>query len=139
MTTIESELDVLRRENRKLRMMLFNHHGNAEHYLYGDDGERQCNTCWIDFNTDPVDVIQKKMDDYGMKMFIRAQSLCDHKYEQITLVNSVGDWERCRKCFSLREIQKTTTEKEKFCQYCNKEDHSDEECSCTRPVGWEKK
>jgi hypothetical protein len=50
-------------ENKKLRHLLFVAHGNAEHYLYGDDGERSCNTCMIDFNRDSAEEIERKIHE----------------------------------------------------------------------------
>jgi hypothetical protein len=61
----------LREENKKLRHLLFMAHGSAEHYLYGDDGERTCNTCGIDFNTDSADEISRKIYEYNMRELAR--------------------------------------------------------------------
>ncbi len=61
----------LREENKKLRHLLFMAHGSAEHYLYGDDGERTCNTCGIDFNTDSADEISRKIHEYNMRELAR--------------------------------------------------------------------
>jgi hypothetical protein len=54
-------------ENKKLRHLLFVAHGNAEHYLYGDDGERSCNTCMIDFNRDSAGEIERKIHEHNMR------------------------------------------------------------------------
>jgi len=61
-------------DNKKLRHMLFMAHGSDEHYLYGDDGERYCNTCMIDFNNDSVDVIEQKINAYNMRKIVKLQS-----------------------------------------------------------------
>lgn len=61
-------------ENKKLRHMLFMAHGSEEHYLYGDDGERTCNTCWIDFNADSPEAIEQKIYAYNMRKIAKLQS-----------------------------------------------------------------
>lgn len=65
--SIDAVVNELKSENKKLRYLLFMAHGNEEHYLYGDDGERTCNTCWIDFNADSADEIERKLHDYNMR------------------------------------------------------------------------
>lgn len=65
--SIDAVVNELKSENKKLRYLLFMAHGNEEHYLYGDDGERTCNTCWIDFNADSADEIERKLLDYNMR------------------------------------------------------------------------
>lgn len=62
------------KENKKLRHMLFMAHGSKEHYLYGDDGDRTCNTCLIDFNTDSPDVIEQRIYDYNMRKIAKLQA-----------------------------------------------------------------
>ena len=69
-----AERDRCADENKKLRHMLFMAHGSEEHYLYGDDGERTCNTCWIDFNTDSPDVIEQKIYAYNMRKIAKLQA-----------------------------------------------------------------
>jgi len=64
MDALRVALDAARAESRQLRHLLFLAHGNDEHYLYGDDGERQCNTCMIDFNVDSPAEIEQKITDY---------------------------------------------------------------------------
>lgn len=60
-------------ENEKeLRRMLFWAHGNTGHYLYGDDGERQCNTCFCDFKRDTVEQLKKKIDAYYMRRAVET-------------------------------------------------------------------
>ncbi len=61
-------------ENKKLRHLLFVAHGSSEHYLYGDDGERTCNTCMVDFNRDSAEEIERKIHDYNMRKL--AQFVC---------------------------------------------------------------
>lgn len=69
-----AERELRAKENRKLRHLLFMAHGSEEHYLYGDDGERTCNTCWIDFNTDSPDVIEQKIYAYNMRKIAKLQA-----------------------------------------------------------------
>jgi hypothetical protein len=58
-------------ENEKLlRIMLFEQHGSSEHYLYGDDGERVCNSCMCDFKRDTVEELQRKLYLYNMNLLI---------------------------------------------------------------------
>lgn len=40
---LEKREEAIRAENRKLRELLWYHHGCPGQYLYGDDGELQCN------------------------------------------------------------------------------------------------
>lgn len=61
---LRSDLAAAQATERRLRHLLFLAHGSAEHYLYGDDGERNCNTCMIDFNADSPSVIWQKITDY---------------------------------------------------------------------------
>jgi hypothetical protein len=60
----------LETDNKHLRDMLFSSHGgNFEHNLYGDDGERQCQTCGIDFVRDTVSDIDLKISLWIMKKY----------------------------------------------------------------------
>jgi hypothetical protein len=66
-------------ENTALRHLLFLAHGSPEHYLYGDDGERQCNTCMIDFNRDnPAEISQKITTYYFLKLARRQAETSAH-------------------------------------------------------------
>ena len=71
---VDANVSRLEAENKKLRHLLFVAHGSKEHYLYGDDGERACNTCWIDFNTDSPDVIEQKIYAYNMRKIAQLQA-----------------------------------------------------------------
>ena len=62
----------LEQENRLLRYMLARAHDGTGHRLYGDDGELQCPTCWIDFVRDPAHEIQRKLEEAGMRELQRA-------------------------------------------------------------------
>jgi len=50
-------------EIKKLRKMLWLAHGSLGHCLYGDDGEMQCNTCFIDFKRSTIEEIENRMQD----------------------------------------------------------------------------
>ena len=54
------------REHKTIRKTLWLGHGCTISALYGDDGERQCNSCRIDFRRDSFDrieeVLRKKQD-----------------------------------------------------------------------------
>ena len=63
----DDEIAQLRSDNRKLRHLLARQHDSAKHMLYGDDGELQCNVCWIDFRRDPVAEIERKLYEAGMR------------------------------------------------------------------------
>ena len=57
----QTDHDAMATDNRKLREMLWIYHGHSIQGLYGDDGERQCSKCMIDFNRDSVDNIAHKL------------------------------------------------------------------------------
>jgi len=59
---------------KDFRHLLFLEHGSKTHYLYGDDGERHCNTCMIDFNVDSPEIIRQKLEGYAMKEYAKAQA-----------------------------------------------------------------
>lgn len=50
-------------DNKVLRELLWLYHGCSQGGLYGDDGERQCNSlhCMIDFKRDSVEEIRTKL------------------------------------------------------------------------------
>ena len=60
-------------ENYRLRMMLFmsHQHNGSSSCLYGDDGERVCNECGIDFVRDSVEEIESKTYNYNMRELVR--------------------------------------------------------------------
>lgn len=62
----------LSEDEKELRRMLFWAHGSMGHGLYGDDGERQCNTCFCDFKRDTVAQLKSKMDNYQMRRISKA-------------------------------------------------------------------
>lgn len=57
----------LRRENAKLRELLWLHHGCNFPALYGDDGEMQCNKCRIDFRRDEASIIEQVFYMRGLR------------------------------------------------------------------------
>lgn len=63
----DDEIAQLRSDNRKLRYLLARQHDSVKHMIYGDDGELQCNVCWIDFRRDPVVEIERKLYEAGMR------------------------------------------------------------------------
>lgn len=71
---VDVRVSRLEQENRELRHMLFLGHGSETHHLYGDDGERTCNTCWIDFNTDSPEVMRQKMHAHWGREIAKLQA-----------------------------------------------------------------
>ncbi len=61
----------------------------TEREQYGNDGERHCNTCWIDFNKDSAAEIERKIWEYNMRKLAVQQALspttptADEKQEQL--------------------------------------------------------
>lgn len=55
-------------ENEKLREMLWLMHGCNISALYGDDGEKQCSKCLIDFKRMPVSTIVQRLETIGRIM-----------------------------------------------------------------------
>jgi hypothetical protein len=59
--------------------MLWENHGCPSQFLYGDDGEMQCNNFdkhrdWIDFKRDSVALINwKLMNEVGKRVFPRPE------------------------------------------------------------------
>jgi hypothetical protein len=53
-------------ENEALRELLFLTHASEGHYLYGDDGEMQCNACGCDFKRDSPQQLNEKITRYSM-------------------------------------------------------------------------
>ena len=70
---LQRELEALQKDNKDLRHLLFIAHGSQEHYLYGDDGERSCNTCMIDFNQDTPQQISDKIMNYNLRKLAMQQ------------------------------------------------------------------
>lgn len=63
----QEELASLRADNVRLRYLLARQHDGTKHMIYGDDGELQCGTCFIDFRRDAVPDIEKKLHAAGMR------------------------------------------------------------------------
>ena len=49
-------------ENQMLRRLLWFRHGCPTHVLYGDDGEMQCNVCFIDFKRMSAPAIARRWE-----------------------------------------------------------------------------
>lgn len=60
----EERIDDLICDNYNLRRLLWIYHGHYhghQVYLYGDDGEMQCNKCMIDFKRDSIKTIRERL------------------------------------------------------------------------------
>lgn len=58
-----------------LRELLFLRHGCSGPALYGDDGERQCSACGIDFKRDSAEAISDRWSQIGLAKLAAAQKL----------------------------------------------------------------
>ena len=67
-------------DERMLRKMIWLSHGCGRTYLYGDDGEMQCNHCMIDFKRDTVVSIYNTFQKIGMAMMA-----ADHSGEPVDI------------------------------------------------------
>lgn len=74
-------------EIKKLRNLLFRAHGSLGHYLYTDDGERSCNTCMIDFNKMPAEVIESVMYNNNLRRMKREIA----KAKELEKINESDD------------------------------------------------
>ena len=68
-------------DNLLLRKMVWLRHQCYYPFLYGDDGEMQCNHCMIDFKRDSVESIEDKLESIHMKRL----------HEEVT---DAGGWEK---------------------------------------------
>ena len=61
--TIEDACEKLKKENMRLRKMLWLNHGCPRDVLYGDDGEMQCNVIGnaVDFKRDTIEEIENHL------------------------------------------------------------------------------
>ncbi len=50
-----------------IKKILINH-GCKEHCLYGDDGEKQCGCCIIDFKRGDINKIMKSLNDKKLRV-----------------------------------------------------------------------
>jgi len=64
------EIEALKKENLKLRELLWTSHGHQG--LYGDDGEMQCGMCPLDFKRDPVNRIEAIFAKRALENYIEA-------------------------------------------------------------------
>lgn len=90
----EEELEALRAENarlqeesRILRYLLAMSHEGKNHRIYGDDGELQCPTCWVDFVRDSAQDIKRKIEEAGMRELRRAIEAGDWPPKKVDLEN----------------------------------------------------
>lgn len=64
-------IEALRKENLKLRELLWLSHGHDG--LYGDDGEMQCWRCGgLDFKREPVGRIETVFHEQALKNYLEA-------------------------------------------------------------------
>lgn len=63
-------------ENKKLRELLWLHHGCPTAILYGDDGKMQCPKHMIDFATDSIDKIERHLSDQSNERVKEAPCTC---------------------------------------------------------------
>ncbi len=63
----EKTVEKLLAENRELRELLWARHGCRFPALYGDDGERQCSECRIDFMRDEPALIEQRFHEIGLR------------------------------------------------------------------------
>ena len=59
-----------------LRQMLFEEHRCP--MKYGDDGERQCGACRIDFLRDSIEAIRKGLDDRNTRRLVEFSEAMDN-------------------------------------------------------------
>ena len=64
-TILRSEWDAIIEEIKILRELLWLRHGCNN--LYGDDGERQCGSCGLDFKRDSAQKISDRFEEIGRK------------------------------------------------------------------------
>lgn len=60
---VQQTLVILQKENEILRELLWLRHGCTG--LYGDDGERQCESCMLDFKRDSAQKISDRFEEIG--------------------------------------------------------------------------
>jgi hypothetical protein len=69
-------------EEHTLRYMLWLNHGRLTgHYLYGDDGELNCNSCGIDFRRHTVKSILDALSEQNMTRVIKTYATADDNEE----------------------------------------------------------
>jgi len=72
------------KDNLILRKLVWLSHQCYFPFLYGDDGEMQCNHCFIDFKRDSAESIQNKLEEIHMRQLQKD-------------VEAAGGWENWRK------------------------------------------
>jgi len=62
---VQQALIMVQKENEIFRELLWLRHGCTN--LYGDDGERQCGSCMLDFKRDSAQKISDRFEEIGRK------------------------------------------------------------------------
>lgn len=62
--------DAIEEENQILRRFLWLNHGCDHRYLYGDDGEMQCNKCILDFKRMDIKTIMRFIESKNFDKFL---------------------------------------------------------------------
>lgn len=87
MDSLRAENARLQEESRILRYLLAMSHEGKKHRIYGDDGELQCPTCWVDFVRDSAQDIKRKIEEAGMRELHRAIEAWDWPPKKVDLEN----------------------------------------------------
>ncbi len=74
--TVKFRLKSLIQGERILREMLWHMHGCDSASLYGDDGERSCNSCMIDFVRQSPLSIKERIDQLAMEKISKYKPDC---------------------------------------------------------------
>jgi len=86
--SILKERNEVNDENRRLRKLLWLIHGHQG--LYGDDGEMQCGQCQIDYKRDPIETIESKRWDRGIRQLNENEILRGIVQSLVTYSKGIG-------------------------------------------------